>query len=65
MLLSMYEAIHHIWIAETSVCNSSYEDFRWAWFVGMYVQPHTDVIVNLARMYEVHTYVIFAIYKIL
>ena len=37
MLLSMYEAIHDIWIAETGDCNSSYEDFRWAWFVGMYV----------------------------
>ena len=36
MLLSMYEAIHDTWIAEAGDCNSSYEDFRWAWFVGMY-----------------------------
>ena len=34
-LLSMYEAIQHIWIAETSSCNFTYEDFRWGWFVGM------------------------------
>ena len=45
-MLSMYEAVHDIWIAETGNCNSSYEDFRWAWFVGMCV-PTFDIDCGL------------------
>ena len=53
MLLSMYEAIHDIWIAETGDCNSSYEDFRWAWFVGMYVP------ILLISLFCVYIYIKF------
>ena len=40
MLLSIYEAVCDIWTAGIGDCKSSYEDFRWAWFVGMYSNNH-------------------------
>ena len=44
----MYEAVHDIWIAETGDCNNSYEDFRWAWFVGMCVPININIpLINI------------------